>query len=185
MFLMNGRLGQYGEEKRKGKPNEDEKKFGWAGSGAGQVPLLNQRGWAGELPMYGSLPVIKQMTCYLSNKGEVLVHGIGGLPAWAGEYSSRRLRSVRIPMALSISMATLTILYVVAFVPEEYALGTVFDYARHRIMNGVPEGSVDMAEAIPFERNVDIMGGGIFIPGNGTGSLFTAFLQWISARGAT
>ena len=30
-------------------------------------------------------------------------------------------------------------------------------------MNGVPEGSVDMAESIPFERNVDIMGGGAFV----------------------
>lgn len=47
--------------------------------------------------------------------------------------------------------------------PDEYALGTTFDYARHRIMNGVPEGSVDMAESIPFERNVDIMGGGAFV----------------------
>lgn len=27
-------------------------------------------------------------------------------------------------------------------------------------MNGIPEGSVDVAEAIPFERNIDIMGGG-------------------------
>lgn len=44
--------------------------------------------------------------------------------------------------------------------PDEYAPGTSFDYARHRIINGVPEGSVDLAEAIPFERNVDIMGGG-------------------------
>ncbi|KAF8320746.1 Aminomethyltransferase folate-binding domain-containing protein [Clavulina sp. PMI_390] len=43
--------------------------------------------------------------------------------------------------------------------PGEYTLGTSFDYARHRIMNGVPEGSVDMAETIPFERNVDMMGG--------------------------
>jgi hypothetical protein len=51
----------------------------------------------------------------------------------------------------------------VAFVPDEYTLGTAFDYARHRIVNGVAEGSVDMAEAIPFERNVDIMGGGMFI----------------------
>lgn len=47
--------------------------------------------------------------------------------------------------------------------PDEYALGTTFDYARHRIMNGVPEGSVDMAESIPFERNVDIMGGGALV----------------------
>jgi len=58
-------------------------------------------------------------------------------------------------------MVTLTFFsFFEALLPHGYALGTAFDYARHRIMNGVPEGSVDMAEAIPFERNVDIMGGG-------------------------
>jgi hypothetical protein len=46
-----------------------------------------------------------------------------------------------------------------AQLPEEYLLGSEEDYTVHRIMNGVPEGTVDMAEAIPFDRNVDVMGG--------------------------
>lgn len=50
----------------------------------------------------------------------------------------------------------------IALLSDEYASGTSFDYALHRIKTGVPEGVVDMAEAIPFERNVDVMGAGEF-----------------------
>ncbi|KAF8342017.1 uncharacterized protein EI90DRAFT_3143576 [Cantharellus anzutake] len=34
------------------------------------------------------------------------------------------------------------------------------DYTLHRIINGVPEGAVDMAGGLPMERNADMMGGG-------------------------
>src|ERR1700733_4216916 len=91
---MNGKLGQYGAEKRKCKRNEDAKKFGRAGNGVLRAPSLNRRGWAEGLPIYDSLLVIKRMRNCLSKRGKVLAHGIGGPLVWVEGCSSRKPRSV-------------------------------------------------------------------------------------------
>lgn len=34
------------------------------------------------------------------------------------------------------------------------------EFTRHRILNGVPEGADDLADMLPMDGNLDLMGGG-------------------------
>ncbi|KAF9520423.1 hypothetical protein BS47DRAFT_1336089 [Hydnum rufescens UP504] len=46
-----------------------------------------------------------------------------------------------------------------AVLPAEYQFVGKEEYNIHRIANGVPEGAFDNADALPMERNIEMMGG--------------------------
>ena len=38
--------------------------------------------------------------------------------------------------------------------------GTEEDYTVHRVLHGVPEGSLELVNSLPLNSNIDLMGGG-------------------------
>jgi folate-binding Fe-S cluster repair protein YgfZ len=53
-------------------------------------------------------------------------------------------------------------LWILAWASSDHDVAPPEKYTLHRVLNGVPEGIVDMPpeDAFPMEANMDLMGGG-------------------------